>query len=234
MPTLHPADGGGASPSTLKIWCIGDSITQGGVRHREEYTYRLPLQRLLHQRGIAADFVGTQTGGLDSDATWPDVIDGVPFDPHHDGYYGWTTSDVVAEVRTRFDRLAAVPDIVLIHLGTNDQRDGAFEMRVGAPLREFIAFLRKHNPRVALLLGHLNFKSSPAADAIRAVVDTVVADLTMPGSPIITVPHYQGWNENPGHPETDTFDWVHPNLRGQEKMAKAWLTAIEPLLNDRR
>ena len=47
-----------------RILCVGDSITQGGKTDREEWTYRLPLQRLLHEAGISYDFVGSKAFGF--------------------------------------------------------------------------------------------------------------------------------------------------------------------------
>jgi hypothetical protein len=58
-----------------KIMCVGDSITQGGQKSREEYTYRLPLQKLLHEAKISFDFTGSRKAGLDSRAVWPDIAE---------------------------------------------------------------------------------------------------------------------------------------------------------------
>lgn len=212
---------------TLNILCIGDSITQGGLNDRPEYTYRHPLQVMLHDRNIAFNFIGTRNEGLHADATWPDVV-GKPFQTAHEGYYGWKTADVVRQVRDHLPELVA-PDIALVHLGTNDQKFGNFGENVGKPLRELIDHLRERNPSVIVLLGHLNFRSGPALE-IREVVNEVAADLDRTDSPVKTVAHYQGWIAHPEHPWSDTFDWAHPNARGQRKMAEAWMHALQPLL----
>jgi len=34
----------------------------------------------------------------------------------------------------------------------------------------------------------------------------------------------------PDKPQSDTFDWAHPNPQGQMKMAKAWFNALTPFL----
>lgn len=211
---------------------MGDSITQGGKRGRDEFTYRLPLQRLLNQADIAYDFIGSRTRGLHPDAAWPEVAPGVPFDPGHEGYYGHKTRMVVDKVRAAWTDNTPAPDIVLIHLGTNDQKRGDYAKTVKEPLREFITFLREKNPEVVILLGHLNFNDSPGAFRIMAELSELKAEADTDTSPVRTVPHYQGWNENPGHPESDTFDWAHPNPRGQEKMALAWFRAMRPFLPD--
>ena len=82
----------------LKILALGDSITQGGKRDREEYSYRLPLQMILHREKIPYDFIGSRSSGLHKEAQWPDVAEGVSFDPHHEGYYGNSTANLFAQV----------------------------------------------------------------------------------------------------------------------------------------
>ena len=216
--------------SPVHILCVGDSITQGGKRDRQEYTYRLPLQKKLHDAGIAYDFIGTQNKGLHEDAVWPEVAPGVPFDPDHNGYYGNTTADAVCKTMAAWKDDMPAPDIVLIHLGTNDQKKLPHTETVQKPLREFIAFLRTKNPSVVVLLGHLNFNGSEGATDIRKYVQALADELNTPESPVRTVAHYEGWHEKPGDADSDTFDWAHPNPKGQEKMADKWLAAMKPFL----
>ncbi len=204
----------------IYILPVGDSITQGGKRDKAEYTYRLPLQMMLHEHGTDFDFIGSRQKGLHEDATWPPVADGVPFDPDHEGYYGNKTRNVVDKVMAAFPEYKNLPDIVLIHLGTNDQKQGDYENTVGAPLREFVSFL----------LGHLNFREGEPALAIRKVVNQLAGEMNTDQSPVITVNHYQDFIANPDQIYTDTFDWAHPNLKGQEKMARHWFEAMHQFL----
>ena len=44
-----------ARADPLKILFVGDSITVGGNRDRDESTYRVPLQALIHTTGVAVD-----------------------------------------------------------------------------------------------------------------------------------------------------------------------------------
>jgi lysophospholipase L1-like esterase len=219
------------APPAVRILVVGDSITQGGKRNREEYTYRLPLQRLLQARGVAFDFLGTRSAGLHEDATWPEIAPGVPFDPDHAGYYGRKTAYVCGQVMAALPSMPVVPNVVLVHLGTNDQNSADPAAEVAAPLRELVVALRARNPRVAVLLGHLNFNDSKGANAIRPLVEALASELDTPESPVLTVHHYRGWNEKPRQPASDTFDWAHPNPVGQEKMAHAWLEAMGPALS---
>lgn len=213
--------------AVLRILPIGDSITQGGVRGRPEYTYRYPLQRMLHEREIAFEFLGTRTQGVHRNAVWPEIAPGVPFDANHLGYYGAKTAKVAENLREALPRLAR-PDVALIHLGTNDQSSRDYQESIVAPMRDMIGMLREKNPGIVILIGHLNFNEG-AALQIRPLVEEMAEDLHTAQSPVRTVHMYRGWIENPNHPQTDTFDWAHPNPQGQEKMARAWLEVLEDL-----
>jgi lysophospholipase L1-like esterase len=217
-------------PRPIRILPVGDSITQGGKRDRDEYTYRLPLQRLLRAEGVAYDFIGSRQAGLQPEATWPEVVSGVPFDPDHEGYYGAKTAVVCARVEQALSGFAAAPDFVLIHLGTNDQKSADFAAEVIKPLRQLIARLRDRNSRVVILLGHLNFNEAKGALVLRPLVEALAQELSTPDSPVMAVPHYLGWHERPREPNSDTFDWAHPNEMGQSKMAQAWWAAMRPWL----
>ena len=211
----------------VRIVCIGDSITQGGRADRDEHTYRLPLFGLLADAGVKFDFVGSRKQGLQPAAKWPDYK-GTPFDPDHEGYYGAKTAVVRDKLKDVLPKLPP-PDFALIHLGTNDQGAADHSAAVVKPLEEIVALLRSRNPKVAVLVGHLNFNGG-AAVKIRPLVEDMAKRLNTAGSPVITVHHYRGWKENPKAEGTDTFDWAHPNPQGQRKMAEAWFAAMKPHL----
>ena len=223
MTPAYPAFHHNPDANPLRIHCIGDSITQGGREDRDEFTYRLPLQEMLLERGVDFEFIGSRIAGVDLMACWPDVH-GRPFDAAHDGYYGATTASVLYQMRDVLLTLP-VPDVALIHLGTNDQNATNFEISLVKPLADMVTTLRGKNPKVAVFLGHLNFHDGPAL-RIRPLVEDLASRLYETGSPVVTVPHYEGWKAHPEDPATDTFDWVHPNPRGQRKMAAAWLAAM--------
>jgi|GEM_PF-316609 len=218
----------GTDAKRLVIVPIGDSITQGGRADRPEYTYRYPLFWKLKEAGYDVDFVGSLRAGLNPEAKWPEK-GGVPFDPDHEGHYGWKTKAVRDNLAQWSASWNAAPDVALIHLGTNDQDSKDIAADIVQPLRDMVAFLRTKNPRVAVLIGHLNFNGGKALE-IRPLVEAMAKEMSTPDSPVRTVATYEGWVENPEQPGTDTFDWAHPNEQGQAKMADKWLAAMEPLL----
>jgi lysophospholipase L1-like esterase len=213
----------------VRILPLGDSITQGGRAGREEYTYRYPLYYMLRGAGYSVDFIGSSSAGLQPEATWPDK-DGIPFDRDHEGHYGWTTAQVRDKLPGWVAGYAVPPDIALIHLGSNDYGHINYFASIVSPYRDIIATLRRANPHVVILMGHMN------EHGIRAwIVHKLLAGLarweTTKDSPVVTVPHYKGWREDPADPSTDTFDWAHPNPQGQQKMAAAWFGKMKPYLD---
>ena len=219
-----------AAAETIHILPLGDSITQGGKTDREEYTYRYPLFKMLMEAGVDFDFIGSLDAGLQPGAAWPEKeIEGRRFDPDHEGHYGWKTARVLEMLPTWSQAWDAPPDIALVHLGTNDQKAEDYDAAIVEPLKGIVAFLRARNPRVVVLIGHLNFNGGAALE-IRPRVEAMAQALSTEASPVITVPHYRGWQEEPGQPDSDTFDWVHPNPQGQQKMAENWFEAMRPYL----
>lgn len=217
-----------AHAEPLAILPLGDSITQGGRREKPEYTYRLRLFQLLTDAGVDFTFVGSMTEGLHTDATWPDY-EGNPFDLRHEGHYGWKTAAVAEKLPEWIQRWDATPDIALVHLGTNDQNSDDYTRDITEPLKQIIALLRAENPNIVVFIGHLNFNTG-AALQIRPLVAALADDLSTSASPVSTVSHYEYWIADPEAPYTDTFDWAHPNLKGQEKMALRWFEAMLPYL----
>lgn len=195
----------------VRILPVGDSITQGNPAHREEYTYRLPLQRSMQSMGIEFDFVGTRTRGLD-DGEWPR-----PFDPDHEGYYGEKTADIVSKVIGRLPSIRA-PDIVLVHLGSNDLGWDA-ESDVAAPISHLIDDIRLRNPHALFLV----YDTSPHGPRgwVRWVSLRSLAmrkNSTLSRVRIISPP--SDWNSD------DTYDGAHPTPQGAAKMARVFLDAM--------
>jgi acyl-CoA thioesterase I len=219
-------------PMKIHIVPIGDSITQGGRRDRPEYSYRYPLFYMLRDAGYGVDFVGSLHTGLHEDAVWP-AQGGVPFDPNHEGHYGGTTAQVRDYLREVVPIYRAAPDIALIQLGSNDVDAPDYTKAIIEPLKDIVALLRESNPRVVILVGHL-LESSKRAKVIRALMEEMAHEIDTQKSPVVTVHHYEGWWERPGLPWSDTFDWAHPNPKGQQKMADKWFAAMKPYIKQFR
>jgi acyl-CoA thioesterase I len=196
----------------MRILCIGDSITQGGRAGRTEYTYRLPLQRMLKALGREVDFIGTRSNGLDG-SPWP-----IDFDPDHEGYYGATTQQIARELLAHLPSLPP-PDIAIIHIGTNDaDRWNSYEA-VALPLARMIKALRARNPRVMVLV------ADPALTGARGRLQRLVIESIVEA--LSTQPSLVSWIEPaPLWGASDKFDGVHPNPRGGDRLAVQFLQML--------
>jgi lysophospholipase L1-like esterase len=213
----------------VRIVPIGDSITQGGRKDREEYTYRYPLFCKLKDAGFDFDFIGSLKTGLYADAKWPDYKE-QPFDADHEGHYGWKTAAVREKLQGWADNYPAPADIALIHLGTNDQGSKDFDKDIITPMKEMVKILRDKNPKVVIIFSHLNFNGGTALQ-IRPLVNKMAEEISTKESPVLTVNMYEGWIEDPKKEGTDTFDWAHPNPQGQKKMADRFYEKMKPYLD---
>ena len=86
---------------------LGDSITRGSSGTPPYTGYRKHLFNYLIRDGIDFDFVGSMNDGN------PDE-----FDTDHEGHGGWKVQDIDANINLWLTD--SYPDIVLLHIGTND------------------------------------------------------------------------------------------------------------------
>jgi len=100
------------TPSQVKIMPLGDSITRGTNPDSPNDTigYRESLYQQLFSAGYNIDFVGSQRGNTT--------------DPNHEGHGGWEASHPGGSV-SLLDTLPKFltknpPNIILLHIGTND------------------------------------------------------------------------------------------------------------------
>ena len=126
--------------SPVKIMPIGDSITEGS----DGNGYRKPLHAALTADGFDIDFVGS-------------LEDGDFGDIQHEGHWGETADWFLEGTPSKIYGWASVyqPDIVLIHLGTNDIRHGEGVDSTINDLGLLIDELRSVNPEITILLAQI-------------------------------------------------------------------------------
>lgn len=201
---------------TKKIICIGDSITQGGTVGRQEFTYRLPLQKLIFEKGLKVDFVGVKKEGLHKNFIWPKN-----FDPDHEGFYGKNSSFIRDALKTDLKKIEP-PAIAIIHIGTNDN-DSIMWSPIVEPSVDIIRQLRAKNPNVKILYIQIPGKVKYIYTHIWMWFISIT--MSTKSSPILTIDSYSDWN-NKYH----TFDGVHPNPEGQVFLAKLIFSKLENIL----
>ncbi len=202
-------------PKPIRIMPLGDSITYGSGTPGG---YRLPLYTALTNAGYVVDYVGTRT---DNSAT------GLP-DPDHEGLSGWTIGQLDANI---FDWLYAIndPDVILLHIGTNDSGASDFSNRVDR-LDDFVAKIATNRPNANIVVTTLLKRSDTARyAAITNFFNPYVEGKVLAQQALGRKVHFLDMH---AYLElTDMYDGLHPNAGGYAKMAAAWLPAITNIVS---
>ncbi len=211
------------APSTVKkIMPLGDSITYGTFPGG----YRKDLANYLSTNGINFDYVG---------ASQLNPANGV--DPDHNGYPGYRTDQILSKLPSW---LALNPEMVLLHLGTNDLMQGKTTSFAINNLKSIINLITTNAPHrrvyVATIVPIINAGDRTPAPGvvesynaqIRNLVQTSVNEgrkvtlVDMNNSAIFPV--------NPIMNAAQPGDGIHPGQQGYTEMAKLWMAAIRSYL----
>ena len=204
------------SSAAVNIMPLGDSITES---NKGLNSYRYYLWHLLLDHGYRVDFVGSKRG----------VGNGPPgnsdFDMDHEGHAGWRADEILNHINDW--ARAASPDIVLLHIGTNDLCQGQTVASTVIDIGNIIEVLRTVNPRIRILLAQLIANAGGCSiPAFNAKLPTLVADKNQVESPIVLVDQYSGFD-----PTSMTYDGTHPNAVGDSRMADRWFEQLAPVLD---
>lgn len=238
---LSVDDGELTSTETISIWVtpsseinilpLGDSITQG-VSGFQSYRYKL-WTKLLDAE-LEFDLVGTLNSTLFGENPPPVFLDHLEqsFDPDHEGHSGWTADEILSllpSFQTQYHT-----DVVLLHIGSNDMLNGVVNalpsQTVESTIEEIediIITLRDNNPTVTILMATpIPSIHDSQLSLLQAEIRNIVATVNTVQSKVILVDQADGFNAEIG---VDTFDGIHPNLSGEEKIAEKWFQAIDSL-----
>jgi len=220
--------------SVINIMPLGDSITQGYTTYDN---YRHILWNKLQTYGYSnVNFVGSH------DVLAYNTYDSLTFDKDHEGHYGWHTDEIVngggiaaggtGNLTIWLNGLQSaveLPDIVLMHLGSNDVLHNPFgydqSITIGE-MEDVIDVLRSYNPNVTILLAKIIPHSRgdlPSVDALNALIPGLDSYETAT-SEVIIVDHYTGFSTS------WLADGVHPNTTGATEMSNRWYAALVPIL----
>lgn len=198
-----------ASPAhVLRIMPLGTSSTVG-LGSPGTGGYRGPLEDLLARDGVAFDMVGSQQQG-------PPWLR----DRDHEGHSGWVLPQmqplVAGWVR------AARPDVVLLHVGTNDLLRGASGAQDTARLAALLDAIHAVSDAYVIVAGvwaPLPRQAGPKADFARLSAQ-LVARLQAAGRPICYVDTARLLG--PG----DMVDGLHADAAGYVKIAAMWESVL--------
>ncbi len=206
------------SASPWQVMPLGDSITQGDTTYA---SYRRPLWKALQAAGFNVDFVGSQHtihGGN------PPHVD---FDTDHEGHWGWRTDEILQ----RIEQWAEIykPDMVLVHLGSNDLFQGQSPQSTLAEIRSIIEAVRLSQPMslflIAQIIPTIDLGLNKRIKEMNTGLHTLAKEMYTEASPIHLVDQNTSFD-----PSAHTYDGVHPNTEGEAVMADLWFTKLKTLL----
>ena len=179
---------------TTRLLCVGDSITLG-AGSTDGTGYRRYLTELLGRRGIAPTYTMQAYGGQTLRYVAPRAIDAIP---------------------------AANPNIMLVHLGTNDavQPDLTdWQTRIGDLIDQALGA----SPTLHICIAKIQYSRNTGAitneQTINAAINAAVNARTNTGR-VTTA-------DMTGIPARWTEDGIHPMNAAYNDMAHRWHNAIE-------
>lgn len=209
---------GAAAAEPVRIMPLGDSITGSPG------CWRALLWDRLQKTGYTGiDFVGT---------LGPQGC-GIAHDGDNEGHGGILGTNIAAQNLLPGWLAATDPDIVLMHLGTNDVWSNRSTADILAAYSTMVDQMRARNPAVTVLVAQIIPVNPPTCGECAA--RTVALNRAIPGwaagrstsaSPVVVVDQWTGFDT-----ATDTGDGVHPNDAGTRKMADRWYPAVAAALN---
>jgi len=200
------------APRPLRIMPLGDSITYGASTAGG---YRLPLYVSLTNAGYNVDYVGTRN---DNGAA------GLP-DSDHEGLSGWTIGQLDSNI---IDWLFAIndPDVVLLHIGTNDSGGGNAFTNAVDRLDNLVSKIATNRPNANIIVTSLMPRGEPNNAAItnyfNPYIPGKVAAQRALGRKVFFLDMHAYLTTN------DMYDTppLHPSATGYAKMAAAWYASI--------
>jgi len=221
-----PASTTAAAPTApserpLRIMPLGDSITQADSEHD---SYRRPLFKSLELEGWSVDFVGSLSSNYRGGPPRND------FDLDHEGHWGWRVDEILEDVRRWV--LAEEPDVLLVHLGSNDVFQDQSVASTLDELSRLIDVVREARPDTAFLVAQIIPTTNPNRNRTLRQLNASITSLASKSterSKVTIVDHAAGFD-----PARMTYDGVHPNAEGEIHMADRWLAALKPHLDERQ
>jgi len=195
------SDASSRSAEKIRVACVGDSITFGeGIKDRQKDSYPAQLGALLGEGWDVRNFGVNSVTVVKSD--YP--------------YY---------KTQAYVDTLAFLPQVVLIHLGTNDALPYNWRKKDDfiKDYRSLIKSFRKlaSKPRIVLCMPVPAYRGGGDADPMiqNEIIPCIQAIAQKMGLAVVDLNSvFLG--------KTDLFNEVHPNERGAKLMAETIYTAL--------
>lgn len=200
----------------LKIMAVGDSITHGV---RNQSSYRKPLNNSLTKAGCQYSFVGSQSTNYPTTG----------FTAAHEGYSGHTAdhfltghNDASGSNQGIIHSMSAYnPDVVLLHIGTNDMR---LLQSIDSTMSEIdliISAIHQHNASATVLLANVIPWYLAAEQQVKLLGDRIESYVATLDNPLVKLVDVRSGYE----PAMMIWDKAHPNSSGDLHIAAAFHNA---------
>lgn len=239
--------------AAVQVLPLGDSITQGGQWVGDSFaSYRSPLIDLLggtqvgnsNSKGYVYDvnFIGSQSTTFENNPA-NGSGNSLLQDPEHEGHWGWRADEILNNTGVHPEGATSgsgnlndwlgsyTPDVVLMHLGTNDAIDNdggaSFVSQTKADLGTIIDTLINDNSAVKIFMARLIPSQNGTVNTRITNLNAAISDLAAEknagnGSDyVFLVDQNSGFNTS-----TMFADDYHPNATGDQFMAEQWYTAM--------
>lgn len=206
-----------AQAAPLRIMPLGDSITDGtsaGTAGRGGY--RGTLYDSLTTAGYNVDYIGSLSN---NGALLADV--------NHEGHGGWRIDQLDANIEGWFNTMED-PDVVLMHIGTNDFGQGVDIANAINRLDSLILKIATLRPYAHIIVTNLMERGEPRNTEIQTHFNPFVEDRV--DAHALAGRRVTFLDMRAAVPITDMPDNLHPNQTGYDKMAAAWLPAIQAVI----
>jgi lysophospholipase L1-like esterase len=189
----------------VRIMPLGDSITFG-TPDLGYGGYRRLLGTLLAADGYMIDFVGSRRSGYIAH-------------PNNEGHVGGTIRQLKNGIDSNRWLETYRPDLVLLHIGTNDMFQGKTAAAAGN-LVELLDDILMRLPDARVIVAQIIRYRQPGGHDHMAF-NAAIAGIVASKAPRAFAVDMQELLE-----PSDYADDLHPNALGYDKMARAWEAAI--------
>ena len=201
-----------AATAPIKIMPLGDSITYG-TNSSNGGGYRLPLWNDLISQGASVDFVGSQQSGP------------MNADDDNEGHPGWRIDQIASNIVSWLTTYQ--PQIILLHIGTNDINQNYDVANAPARLSSLIHQITTTLPNASVFVAQIiPLTSSSSSNSQVVTYNSAIPNIVQAAGPNVhMVDMYDAV------PANQLPDNIHPSDFGYALMAHVWYTALLPLLS---
>ncbi len=198
---------------------VGDSITDGSSFDSPDGSggYRGTLYTLLGNAGYNVDYVGSTT-----------INSELLVEKEHDGHSGWRIDQIDSGIAGWLGTIED-PDVVLIHIGTNDFGQGLDTANAINRLDALVLKIATLRPYAHIVVTNLMERNEPQNAQIQAQFNPYVQ--AMVNAHVTAGRRVSFLDMRAAVPIADMPDQLHPNQTGYDKMAAAWLPAIQAVIS---